>query len=307
MEIIPIEHPTSVLFETDLESEFQTALQNRPEIAASLKSIRASCVRMRMATHEVLPVLNLVTETYLSGLRGNADFGDSWLDQFRAGEPSYSVGLQYEVKLGRRASQARLNKRQLELAQLKEEYRNVLELTRAEVEVAVRELETSHRELLAKNRSLRAAEFEAETLDIRWKNLADPGSTGGLLLDSLLRAQERVTGVEFEVAQAQLTYNLALTNMRYANGTLFQVLPDTGAGLESTMELDGESSAPAAIAIVDAPSPRVGPLPTVATQPNHVVDTGSSVALSTESVSGVERSQTNSCGRAPNVQSTWLE
>lgn len=236
LELIPSDHPVTYFFEKDLEGEFQTAMHNRPEIRAAINSIRAASVRLNMAQHEIMPLLNVVTESYLAGLRGNTDFGNAWVDQFRTGEPSYSVGLEFEMPFQRRAARARLCRRRLEAAQLQEEYRNVLELTRAEVEVAVRELETSHRELLARSRALKSAELEAETIEYRWKNLADPGTTGGLLLDSLLRAQERVAQSEFDLASATLTYNLAIINLRHANGTLFQTFP---------MEHQQPSSSPA--------------------------------------------------------------
>ena len=223
IEIIPADHPIIMPIPTDLQSEFATAMQNRPEIRAALQSIRAAGVRFDMSSHELLPQLNLVTQLYVAGLQGDSDFGNAFLDQFREGEPSYSVGLQYELPVGRRGATARRTRRQLELSQMQEEYRNTLELIRAEVEVAVREVETAYLELIAKNEARDAAELEAETLQARWKELAE-GETGGLSLQVLLQAQERVTQAEFEFAQAQLTYNLALINLRHANGTLISIV-----------------------------------------------------------------------------------
>lgn len=226
IEFIPGDHPITHYTPVELESEYQTALHNRPEIRAAINSIRAASVRLNMARNEILPTLNLITEAYVAGLRGETDFGNAWLDQFRRGEPSYSAGLEFDIPNGRRAPRARLTRRQLEVAQLQQEYRNVLELTRAEVEIAVRELETSHREMIARHRSLQAAELEAETIASRWRNLPQRDSDTGLLLDSLLRAQERVTLAEYEFAKAQLTYNLAIINLRHSNGTLFQTFPN---------------------------------------------------------------------------------
>ena len=225
LEFIPTDHPTNHYAPVLLEDEFQTAMHNRPEIRAAVNSIRAASVRLNMATNEILPTLNLITEAYVAGLRGDTDFGNAWLDQFRRGEPSYSAGLEFNIPNGRRASRARLARRKLECAQLQQEYRNALELTRAEVEVAVREIETSHRELFAKHRALQAAELETATIETRWKNLPGQSSDAGLLLDSLLRAQERVTQSEYEFSKARLTYNLAIINLRHANGTLFQSFP----------------------------------------------------------------------------------
>ena len=235
IEIIPTEHPTIQAFPCDLGVEFATAVSHRPELKAAMKSIRAACVRLKMARHEILPRLDLVTQTYVAGLRGNSEFGNAWVDQFRRGEPSYSVGLQYEIPIGRRAACANKKRRQLELSQMREEYRNAMELVRSEVEVAVREVETAFRELIAKDRARISAELEAETLEARWRQLPDDVAAG-LTLESLLRAQERVNQVEFEFARAQLTYNLALVNLRHANGTLLAV--NHGDGNFSTVVSD---------------------------------------------------------------------
>lgn len=222
-EIIPLDLPTLELFTPELASEFATAIQNRPEINAAIKEIRSASVRLNMAKHELLPVLNLVTDTYVSGLRGESQVGDAWLDQFREGSASYSVGLEYEAPIGRRAASAGLQRRKLESIQLSEKYRSTLELVKAEVEVAVREVITSHRELSAKDRARKAAEAEAETLEARWRNLGGRENNSSLMFESLIQAQQRVTQSENDVSKAMLTYSLALINLRHANGTLLQM------------------------------------------------------------------------------------
>ena len=222
-EILPVDHPVLYHVKPTLYDEFTIAMQNRPEIRGALKEIRAACVRYNMAQHEMLPVLNLVTNTYVAGLQGDSRVGDAWLDQFRDGAPSYSAGLEWELPVGRRAASANVRRRQLERIQLGERYRATLELVRAEVEVAVREVNTSYQELSAKNRARRAAEAEAETLEVRWKSLGGRDVSSGLALEALLQAQERVALAEQELAQAQLTYSLSLINLRHANGTLLQM------------------------------------------------------------------------------------
>ncbi|MGB7346758.1 MAG: TolC family protein [Pirellulaceae bacterium] len=225
-EILPIDHPVLHQVQPVLYDEFSIAMRNRPEIRGALKEIRAACVRQSMAQHEMLPVLNLVTNTYLAGLQGDSRVGDAWLDQFRDGAPSYSAGVEWELPVGRRAASANVRRRHLERVQLGERYRATLELVRAEVEVAVREVNTSYQELSAKNRARHAAEAEAETLEIRWKSLGGRDNNAGLALEALLQSQERVALSEQELAQAQLTYSLSLINLRHANGSLLQM--DTG-------------------------------------------------------------------------------
>ena len=65
-----------------------------------------------------------------------------------------------------------------------------------------------------------AAKADTETSRVRWESLGGRDNNASLLLESLLRSQERLTQSEFDLAQAQLTYSLSLINLRQANGTL---------------------------------------------------------------------------------------
>jgi len=221
-ELVPVEFPSTVYYESDLQKEIQTALTNRPEAQAAVKQVKAGSTRLGIAKHEMMPVLNLVTQAYANGLRGDSDFGQSFVDQFSTGRPSYSVGLQYEMPIGNRLSCARLRRRQVELRRLQTEYAQAINAIQTEVDIAVRELDTSYREIGAKSRALSASEAEAETIRLRWSRMVDGGGNSGLNLESLLRAQERVTEAEREFVNSLLTYNLAMANLKRANGTLLQ-------------------------------------------------------------------------------------
>lgn len=222
VELIPLEIPGADFVAVDYIGETETALLHRPEVKAAILEIKAASVRTQMAQNELLPMLNLVTQAYVAGLRGNSDLGGAWTDQFTRGAPSYSIGLQYEVPFGNRAAIARRDRRLMELRQLQEQYRSTLETIRAEVEIAVREFETSYRELQAKAASLSAANAEVATIEARWRRMIDGDGTASLNLESLLRAQERVTEAEFGYLQSLLTYNLSFLNLKRANGTLLE-------------------------------------------------------------------------------------
>ncbi len=221
-ELIPAETPTVYQYSTDLQSELQKAIQNRPEIMAAVQQVKSGSTRLGIAKHELLPALNLVTQGYANGLRGDNDFGGVFTDQFSNGRPSYSVGIQYEMPVGNRLAKARLCRRQHELARLQDEYARALEAVRTEVDIAVRELNTSYLEIGAKSRALAAAEAEANTIEQRWMRMVDGNGTAALNLESLLRAQERVTASERDYMTSVLTYNLAMINLKRANGTLLQ-------------------------------------------------------------------------------------
>jgi len=219
-ELITAETPSMIPYPSDLRAEIQTAIQNRPEIMAAIQQVKSGSVRLGVARHELLPTLNLVTQGFANGLRGNSDFGRSFTDQFSSGRPSYSLGIQYEMPVGNRLAKSRLCRRQHELAQLQDEYSRALEAVRTEVDIAVRELQTSYLEIGAKSRALAAAEAEANTIEARWLRMVDGSGTAALNLESLLRAQERVTDSEREYMTSVLTYNLAMINLKRANGTL---------------------------------------------------------------------------------------
>lgn len=221
-ELLPLDQPSLYFSQADLTAEVEGAIQNRPEIKASLKEIKAACTRLQVAENEMLPQLNLVTQTYLAGLRGNSDIGQAWVDQFSEGAPGYGVGLQFERPAGNRAASARRDRRRLEIRQMQEKYRATLENVKAEVEVAVRELHASQKEVERRFSSMTAAAAEATSLEERWRALPNGDGSSSLNLEALLRAFERVANAEYELASAMVTYNLSIVNLRRANGTLLQ-------------------------------------------------------------------------------------
>ena len=221
-ELIPVEPLPTYHYHTDLQNEIQVALQNRPEVRAAVQQVRAGSIRLGVAQHELLPALNLVTQSFLAGLQGDNDFGTAFTDQFSTGRPSYSLGLQYELPVGNRLAKARVCRRQHELTRLQTEYSRALQTVQTEVDIAVRELKTAHQEIIATSRALAAAESEVNTIEKRWQRMIDGNGTSSLNLESLLRAQERVTAAEREYVTSRLTYSLAMVNLKRANGTLLQ-------------------------------------------------------------------------------------
>ncbi|MCA9053197.1 MAG: TolC family protein [Planctomycetaceae bacterium] len=222
VELVPLDMPTCQLIPVDMHLSLGEAMMMRPEVSQSLKQIRAAAVRLQMADNELLPLLNLVAETYVAGLAGNGNVGVAWGNQFDQGQPGYSVGLQFEVPLGNRAAKARYQRRQVELRQLQSQYQVTLQTVGLEVEVAVREVETSQKELLAKAAAVEARKEQLSTLEQRWERLPQEDLTATLVLENILTAQDRLAEAEFGHLQSQVTYNLSLTNLKRATGSLLQ-------------------------------------------------------------------------------------
>lgn len=222
LEIIPTDVPTRESQELEIGEILSTALQNRPEVNQSLKQIQAACVRLGMSRNEIMPQLDLVLSTYTAGLRGDNDIGGAWVDQFSTGEPGYGVGLNYEIPIGNRAARARLDRRRLELRQLQNQFRTTVETMLMETKVAAREVRTADRDFKAKYHAMIAANQRLENIEERWAAIPGQETSFGLYLDDVLTAQAQLTESEFEFANAETTYNLALMNLKRATGMLLQ-------------------------------------------------------------------------------------
>lgn len=222
IELIPLDAPTCDPLPLDMQQAVATAYRERPEIDQALQQIKAAAVRLDMSKKELLPQLDLVLETYVSGLRGETDIGGSLGDQFSAGQPAYSVGLLYEVPIRNRAAHAKHVRRQLELRQLQNQFRATVDTLMLEVKMAVREVDTAYREALAKKRSMGAAEQRLNYIHERWQHLPGEERSGGLYLEDLLVAQEQLAAAEYGYLQASTTYSLALMNLKRATGVLLQ-------------------------------------------------------------------------------------
>lgn len=222
VEVIPVQAPSHAYVPVSLQDALVTALDQRPEIHAATQEIEAARVRLDVARNELLPVLDVVLETYVSGLRGDFDVGRSLADQFSRGEPSYTAGLLFEVPLHRRAAKARHQRRQLELRQLANQFQATVESLRAEVEVAVRDVDTTYRELQSKFHSMSAAELDAEYLQKRWEMLPSDDRSASFLLEDLLDAQDRLAAEESGFAAAQVDYAMSLTRLNRVIGVLLK-------------------------------------------------------------------------------------
>lgn len=221
-ELIPTQEASTASIRVDTQDALVTALSNRPEISIATQEIDAARVRLNVAKNELLPVLDVVLETYVSGLRGDYDIGQAYIDQFSVGEPSYTAGVFFEVPIHRRAAKAQHQRRQFELRQLTNQLQATTEMLRAEVLVAVREVETAYNELHTKFEAMRAAEADVGYLQRRWEMLPNDDQSASFLLEDLLDAQDRLSAEEVGFAEAESQYALSFIYLSRATGTLLR-------------------------------------------------------------------------------------
>ncbi|TWT78953.1 Outer membrane efflux protein [Planctomycetes bacterium CA13] len=222
-ELMPIESPLYWQVQLSMSDSLHTALQNRPDISQAIRDAKNASVKLGVAQKDILPKLDLVASTYVAGLAAASDHGRAYENQFSDGRPSYSVGLQFEIPIGNRASKAQANRRQWELNQAMSQFSLTVEEALTSVEVAVREVQTSYLEVVAKHRSMQAAQNEANYLNDRWRVLPNENDSAAQLLENLLDAQERVADDEQGMVTAQVSYALALVRLKREMGTLLRV------------------------------------------------------------------------------------
>ena len=156
-ELLPSEYPMTNSVPLNMVDSVATAMQNRPELQQAMKEIRGSAVRLGMARNELLPALDLVLESYVAGLRGDARYLESIGDQFSEGAPSYTAGLKFDLPWKNRAARSRELQRRIELRRMESQLEATLDTLRFEVEVAVREVEVTYREFVARSNSVSAS------------------------------------------------------------------------------------------------------------------------------------------------------
>jgi outer membrane protein TolC len=220
LELVPREPPLRDYVPVCLPDALVTAMKSRPEMDEALRRVQAAGIRLGVARNELLPVLDLVLESYVSGLQGNYDVNEAWAQQFNDGEPTYAVGVQFELPLCNRAAKARYERRRLELRQLRHELAATSQSLRADVEIAVREVETSYQQTIARYRAMVAAQANLDYLDRRWESLPGDDRSASFLLEDLLDAQDRLALEEFGFAQAQVAYTTSFYELKRAMGTL---------------------------------------------------------------------------------------
>jgi outer membrane protein TolC len=220
VELVPDTAPGRLKVQTNLPGSLVAALNSRPEIQQGMKEIRAASVRADVASNEVLPVLNAVLSSYVSGLRGYGDISGAYVDQFSAGRPSFTAGFQFEMPLGNRVANARLEQRRLEYRQATSQLEATTANIRAEVEIAVREVDTTYLEMVSKYHACVADNEDVVYQMSRWRTLPYEQPSAGFALDELLSAQDRLAQAELEFVSAEVGYNLAVICLTRATGTL---------------------------------------------------------------------------------------
>ncbi len=226
-ELIPLTEPLRSVVPIDPELERQNALESRPDILAVRDEIKAANVRLKVAENELKPTLNLVSDFYLHGLRGNYNAMDAFGDQFSTGRGSYSAGVEFLRPKAQRAAKAIQNLRSLEMQQLMYKLEDQLLHASSEIQSAIAEVDASFVELKAGQESTLATKDEVEHLSQKWLNspLLEPAMVSQYL-EQLLDAQIRLVQSENTWVDAESRYMVSIARLHFVTGAILSLSPE---------------------------------------------------------------------------------
>ncbi|KPK80690.1 MAG: hypothetical protein AMJ81_11575 [Phycisphaerae bacterium SM23_33] len=221
-ELLPTDDPSVAEMRVEMKDCATTALENRPEIAQAFFQIKSAAIRKEMAENELLPQLDLILETSISGVDRAGALTAAWDEEWEA-HPGFLVGLRFDFPIENNAAKARLLRRRLEQRQLLNQLRTTVDTVLLEVKISARELQTGYREMQSRYGSLLAAQKDLEVLEKRWESHAGAEAKGAIgYLQLLIDAQDRLAQAEEDFTRSAAAYNVAMVNLQRAQGTLLK-------------------------------------------------------------------------------------
>jgi outer membrane protein TolC len=238
VELVPVEQPMFFPLQVNATTELTLAMEHRPEINESLQRIRRSQLAQDVGRNQLLPQLTLVLDSTLYGLSGDFNVAEAFGNQFSAGAPTYSVGLNLEYPWGNRSATAKLKRAQLEYSRDVSQMVDTVQKVKLEVKNALVDLETLQQQIDIRSRAVLQAAEELRRVERRRELFTASDRVASLVLQDLLDSQNRSAAVEREYAKVLAAQAVAILRLRRASGTLWRE-----------------------VAVVHAPTPTTGSTP----------------------------------------------
>ncbi|MBE3069574.1 MAG: TolC family protein, partial [Planctomycetes bacterium] len=214
--VVPVEAPQFFLVDVDRSACMTRALSRRPELERARTTLDINRIRIDVADRQRLPKLDAMLRYTLNGM--DTTLGDS-LDMLHITDPiTWVAGIEFELPLGNRAAQAEHQRRRVEYEQALLEADRLTGQVLTEVSLAVRSVLQGRDEVEYSSQARDAAKRVVDLEPVR----AELGALDTRNNDEMLRAQETWAAAERDYLAALLNFNLALTELARAQGTLIE-------------------------------------------------------------------------------------
>ena len=214
-EIIPENSPTMRPYHVDRAEALQTALRLRPEIIAQQLQVESAEIIVGLSENQALPRLDLFAQQEITG--AGDSYNSAWDQQWRADTINYLLGISFEWPVANRAALAGLSRTRYQQRQEKLTLENVQQQVLADVSMSTHEIENKYAELVERRDAAQAA---TGTLEAYLAMEATDAVTTPSFLDRKLNAHERLATALLTALQTISRYNIAITNIHRAQGTL---------------------------------------------------------------------------------------
>ena len=219
-DIVPTESPKTKLIEISEAETLTKALESRPEMIAAQKASDAADTRQKLARHQLLPTFDAKASYTFNSL--DQEFGRSLDEAFFSDKNTWVVGFEFEYPLGNNKASAEYRKSMLGYKQAQREVAKTGEMINLEVSLAVKDV------LFYGQKVHNTSEVE-KTLESVVAGKKTQFEIAQINNDELLYAQGLLTDARIEKLKATVTYNLKLSELSKAQGTL---LADMGISLQ---------------------------------------------------------------------------
>jgi outer membrane protein TolC len=213
-DVVPVQPPRFFLVDVDRTAAMAQALTNRPELVRARRLIEINRIRVDAADRQRLPKLDALLRYTLNGL-GN-DLGRSMDMQDFRDPVTWVAGLELEWPLGNRIARAEYRRRRIEYEQTLLQADRLTDEVLEEVSVAVRAVQRGQAEVESTLEAHEAAQAVLSGEETRLELQPMDRRTN----EELLRAQSQLAQTEQDHLLALLNFNLALTELGRARGTL---------------------------------------------------------------------------------------
>jgi outer membrane protein TolC len=185
------------------------------KLARAQKAVSVSGARKGLAQNNKLPKLDAVFRYTKNGLGVNA--GRAIDTVYGSDNNNWLAGLEFEYPLGNQAAQAEYTKRTLEYKQASTEVGRLKEQIATEVSQAIREVQLATKEIPTTLQAKIAAERVVVSENARFELEHKTN-------EELLRAQGLLAAKEQDYIKAIVNYNISLTSLNRAKGTILKAL-----------------------------------------------------------------------------------
>ena len=210
-ELVPATEPVPLYFKLDPDLLVDRAMSRRMELLESELRIAEETSNVRVARHEMLPVLNLNYTYNVNGLGGTLD--DSFQMTRDANFQDNAVGLRLEVPLGNEAARSRLRQAMLRrLQELATKSQREAQI-RQEVLNAADQLEANWQRILAARQRVI---LNRRLLDVEIRQFEQGLRTS----TEVLNAQTDLANAQLSEIAALADYQISQVDIAFATGTL---------------------------------------------------------------------------------------